>query len=154
MLRFTLGVLLLAVGVALAEDKKDEKKDAPKLSGNWVREADGHVIKFTFEEKTLKIAVNVGDRVSNRTPGFDEMGAIRKSATIQQRPKFREALAKPSDVDSPKPHLAQPWGVGNEAAARQRMHHGANRGVASLVHTLTDLGGTQIEPREERVHER
>ena len=53
MLRFTLGVLLLAVGVALAEDKKDEKKDAPKLSGSWVRDADGTEIKFTFKDKTL-----------------------------------------------------------------------------------------------------
>ena len=53
MLRFTLGVLLLAAGVALAEDKKDEKKDAPKLSGSWVRDADGTEIKFTFKDKKI-----------------------------------------------------------------------------------------------------
>ena len=91
MLRFTLGVLLLAVGVALAEDQKDEKKDAPKLSGNWVREADGHVIKFTFEEKSLKIAVNVGENGMTATADYtvDKEGVLKAKVTkVEEKGEF------------------------------------------------------------------
>lgn len=91
MLRFSLGVLVLAVGVALAEDKKDDKKDAPKLTGNWVREADGHEIKFAFEEKTLKIIVSVGENGMTATADYtvDKDGVLKAKVTkVEEKGDF------------------------------------------------------------------
>jgi hypothetical protein len=57
----SLAAVVALTGVAAADDKKDEKKDAPALSGKWIREADGFSLVFGFEKEKMTIDVTAGD---------------------------------------------------------------------------------------------
>ncbi|MBX9579950.1 MAG: hypothetical protein K2X87_06540 [Gemmataceae bacterium] len=66
MVRLFAGSLFAAAAVALsapADDKKDEKKDKPALSGTWTREAGGLDLKFEFakDKEEVKVTALAGD---------------------------------------------------------------------------------------------
>lgn len=87
MLRFTFALLALVAGVAVAE----EKKDAPKLSGSWVREAEGLEIKFTFEAKTVAISVMSGGNGMTATADYtiDKDGVVKAKITkVEEKGEF------------------------------------------------------------------
>ncbi|QEL20163.1 hypothetical protein [Limnoglobus roseus] len=93
MIRFVLGLLVLAAGVALAEDKKD----TPKLSGTWAREAEGMEIKFKFEEKALVITVANGDNGITATADYtvDKDGVVKAKVTkVVEKGDFASKTAK------------------------------------------------------------
>lgn len=97
MIRFALGLLVLTAGLALAEDKKDEKKkDAPKLSGSWVRDADGTEIKFTFKEKTLDVGAKNGDNGMTATCDYTVKDGV-VSAKVTKVVEKGEFPAKPKE---------------------------------------------------------
>ena len=93
MLRLTFGLLLLATGFAFAEDKKD----APKLTGSWVREAEGLEIKFKFAEKTLDISVMSGGNGMTATADYtvDKDGVVKAKITkVEEKGEFPGKPAK------------------------------------------------------------
>jgi hypothetical protein len=58
MLRSVVVAAVFATSFAAADDKKD----AAKLSGSWVREAEGFVLKFEFlKDEKAKVHVSAGD---------------------------------------------------------------------------------------------
>jgi hypothetical protein len=62
MARLLAGALALALtGVAAAQEKKDEKKDTPTLSGRWIKEADGFELAMKFDKETYTTTVKAGD---------------------------------------------------------------------------------------------
>jgi len=81
-------LLLLAVALgtlsllAVAEDKKDEKK-AVKLSGTWVREAEGFEMKFAFKPETMTISAKAGDNVVTVVAKYtiEKDGTVKGTAT-------------------------------------------------------------------------
>ncbi len=82
----TLFVLAVAFGTigfhAVAEDKKDEKK-AAKLSGVWVREAEGFEMKFAFKPETMTISAKSGDNGVTVAAKYtvEKDGTIKGTAT-------------------------------------------------------------------------
>ena len=56
-----LSMVVALTGFGFADDKKDEKKDAPALSGKWIREADGFNLIFAFEKEKMSIDVTAGE---------------------------------------------------------------------------------------------
>lgn len=87
MLRFTFALLALVAGVAVAE----EKKDAPKLAGSWVREAEGLEIKFKFAEKTVAISVTSGGNGVTATADYtvDKDGVVKAKITkVEEKGEF------------------------------------------------------------------
>lgn len=93
MMRFAFGLLVLIAGVALAEDKKE----SPKLSGTWAKDADGAEIKFKFEEKTLTITVAAGDNGMTATADYtvDKDGVVKAKVTkVEEKGSFPAKPAK------------------------------------------------------------
>ena len=93
MSRIAFCVVLFATGLALAEDKKE----APKLSGSWAREADGTEIKFTFKEKTLEVSVKNGDNGMTATADYtiDKDSVLKAKVTkVEEKGSFP---AKPNE---------------------------------------------------------
>lgn len=73
-------LLLLAVALgtlsllAVAEDKKDVK-----LSGTWVREAEGFEMKFAFKPETMTIGAKAGDNGVTVTAKY----TVEKDGTVK-----------------------------------------------------------------------
>lgn len=62
MLRMLACLSIVAVaGLGYADDKKDEKKESPALSGKWIREAEGFSLTFGFEKEKLTLDVTAGE---------------------------------------------------------------------------------------------
>lgn len=96
MLRLSLGVFVLLAGLALAEDKKEAKKDDVKLTGSWARDADGTEIKFTFKEKTLEVGAKNGDNGMTATCDYTFKDGIVK-AKVTKVVEKGEFPAKPNE---------------------------------------------------------
>lgn len=87
MVRFAFALLVLAAGVALAE----EKKDTPKLSGTWAKDADGTEIKFKFEAKTVTVSAANGDNGMTATADYtvDKDGVVKAKVTkVEEKGSF------------------------------------------------------------------
>ncbi|MBL8866354.1 MAG: hypothetical protein JNK93_12410 [Planctomycetia bacterium] len=95
MFRLALGLLAITAGLALAEEKKD-KKDAPKLAGSWVRDADGTEIKFTFKDKTLDVGAKNGDNGMTATCDYTFKDGVVK-AKVTKVVEKGEFPAKPNE---------------------------------------------------------
>jgi hypothetical protein len=97
MLRLALGLFVLTAGLAFAEDKKDDKKKvAPKLTGSWVRDADGTEIKFSFKEKTLDVGAKNGDNGMTATCEYTVKDGVVK-AKVTKVVEKGEFPAKPKE---------------------------------------------------------
>ena len=91
-----LGLLLSLFTVAVADDKKDEKKDHP-LKGRWVKEAEGIEILFDFKTKDeliLKASAGGNGVVITCKYTFDEK-ENRVSAEVTDVKEEGDFPAKP-----------------------------------------------------------
>ncbi len=96
MFRLACAVLALAVGLSFAEDKKDDKKKDAKLSGSWVRDADGTEIKFTFKDKTLDVGAKNGDNGMTATCDYTVKDGV-VTAKVTKVVEKGEFPAKPKE---------------------------------------------------------
>ncbi len=97
MMRFALAVVLLAVSVAAAEDKKADRTATPKLAGTWAKSVEGMEIKFKFEEKTLAVSVSSGDNGMTATADYtvDKNGVVKAKITkVEEKGDFAAKPAK------------------------------------------------------------
>ncbi|HJZ58705.1 MAG TPA: hypothetical protein VKE74_27430 [Gemmataceae bacterium] len=91
MFRPLTGACALSLLIAFAS-RADDKKDAPALSGTWLREANGLDLKLEFSGKdTLKIAVFGGDNGVIVTAKYtvDKDGRVTAKVTdVEEKGKF------------------------------------------------------------------
>lgn len=95
MFRLACALLAIAAGFTVAEEKK-VKKPAPKLSGSWVRDADGTEIKFTFKDKTLDVGAKNGDNGMTATCDYTVKDGV-VSAKVTKVVEKGEFPAKPKE---------------------------------------------------------
>jgi hypothetical protein len=83
---------LTAVAViAAVAGAADDKKDAAKLSGTWVREAEGFVLKFEFlKDDKAKIHVNAGENgiVVSATTKVEKDDVILTVTKVDEKGEF------------------------------------------------------------------
>ncbi|HUR55159.1 MAG TPA: hypothetical protein VMZ71_13580 [Gemmataceae bacterium] len=95
MFRLLAGVVALGlVGVAAAQDKKDDKKT---ISGTWTREASGLDITFAFEKETLKITATQGENgvVVTNTFKVEKDNVVKVKVTnVEEKGTFPAKPAK------------------------------------------------------------
>ena len=78
-------------GFGYADDKKDEKKDAPAMSGKWVREAEGFSLTFGFEKEKLTLDVTAGENglIVICTFKMDKVGVVTAEVTdVKEKGNF------------------------------------------------------------------
>ena len=78
-------------GFGLADDKKDAKKDAPAVSGKWIREADGFSLAFGFEKDKLTLEVTAGENGLTVVCSykFDKDGTVTAEVTdVKEKGNF------------------------------------------------------------------
>jgi hypothetical protein len=77
-------VAVSALGFAVADDKKDDKKgDTPTLSGQWVKESDGFELIMKFTKDTLTTTAKAGDNSVIVTSKYtvDKDGKVKAEVT-------------------------------------------------------------------------
>jgi hypothetical protein len=97
MFRLLAGVVALGlVGVAAAQDKKDDKKT---IAGTWTREANGLDITFEFAKDVLKITAVQGDNGVIVTTKFKAEKDVVKVKVTNVEEKGNFPAKPPKDLE-------------------------------------------------------